>query len=150
MPRDAERAALMAEARALDTLNKELEKHRASAEKSLAEARTLLARREAALEEERASSAALHGALAQARLELEIALERNRVAAAHRPPSSRRRQLGHHVRDVHRPRAKAVRKKPRTSPQPVGANTRKARQPPRSKQHKAQRVVRLSKRRSTR
>jgi hypothetical protein len=78
--RDAERAALVAETRALDTLNRELQKHRASAEKSLAEARALLARREAALDEERANAAAADQALMQTRLALEVALERQRLA----------------------------------------------------------------------
>jgi hypothetical protein len=49
----AERDALEAEAKALQTLNQELQRHRATADKSLAEARALLSRREAALEEER-------------------------------------------------------------------------------------------------
>ena len=50
---DAERDALRAEAKALLPLNQELQRHRGSAEKSLAETRALLMRREAALEEER-------------------------------------------------------------------------------------------------
>ena len=78
--REAERAALVAETRALDTLNRELQKHRASAEKSLAEARALLARREAALDQERANAAAADQALMQTRLALEVALERQRLA----------------------------------------------------------------------
>jgi len=41
----AERDALEAEAKALQTLNQELQRHRATAEKSLAEARALLSRR---------------------------------------------------------------------------------------------------------
>jgi hypothetical protein len=48
-----ERDSLAAEAKALQTLNQELERHRSTAEKSLAEARALLSRREAALEQER-------------------------------------------------------------------------------------------------
>jgi hypothetical protein len=49
----AERDSLEAEAKALQTLNQELQRHRSTAEKSLAEARALLSRREAALEDER-------------------------------------------------------------------------------------------------
>ena len=94
--RDAERTALVAETRALDTLNKELQKHRASAEKSLAEARALLARREAALDEERANAAATDQALMQTRLALEVALERQRLApsrVALRPRARRPRRM---------------------------------------------------------
>jgi hypothetical protein len=86
----AERDALEAEAKALQTLNQELQRHRSTAEKSLAEARALLARREAALDEERARGASLDQALAQARLELEVVLERQRLAPAREPQLSRK------------------------------------------------------------
>jgi len=76
----AERAALEAEAKALQILNQELQRHRATAEKSLAEARALLSRREAALEEERSRAASLEQALVQTRMELEVQLERQRLA----------------------------------------------------------------------
>jgi hypothetical protein len=76
----AERDSLEAEASALQTLNQELQRHRVTAEKSLAEARALLSRREAALEEERSRAASLEQALVQARMELEIQLERQRLA----------------------------------------------------------------------
>jgi len=75
----AERDALEAEAKALETLNHELQRHRSTAEKSLAEARALLSRREAALEEERSRAAGLEQALVQARMELEVQLERQRL-----------------------------------------------------------------------
>jgi len=75
----AERDALEAEAKALQTLNQELQRHRSTAEKSLAEARALLSRREAALEEERSRAASLEQALVQARMELEVLLERRRL-----------------------------------------------------------------------
>jgi hypothetical protein len=78
----AERDALEAEAKALQTLNQELQRHRSTAEKSLAEARALLSRREAALEEERSRAASLEQALVQARMELEVQLERQRLAPA--------------------------------------------------------------------
>ena len=86
----AERDSLEAEAKALQTLNQELQRHRSTAEKSLAEARALLARREAALDEERARGASLDQALAQARLELEVALERRRLAPAREPQRQRK------------------------------------------------------------
>jgi len=91
----AERDVLAAEGKALQTLNQELQRHRSTAEKSLAEARALLSRREAALEEERSRAAALEQALAQTRLELEVANERHRLAAAKRPTtrSERRSRL---------------------------------------------------------
>jgi hypothetical protein len=76
----AERDSLEAEAKALQTLNQELQRHRSTAEKSLAEARALLSRREAALEEERLRAASLEQALVQARMELEVQLERQRLA----------------------------------------------------------------------
>lgn len=78
----AERDALEADAKALETLNQELQRHRATAEKSLAEARALLSRREAALEEERSRAASLEQALVRARMELEVLLERQRLAPA--------------------------------------------------------------------
>jgi hypothetical protein len=74
----AERDALEAESKALQTLNQELQRHRSTAEKSLAEARALLSRREAALEEERSRAASLEQALVQARMEFEVLLERRR------------------------------------------------------------------------
>jgi len=89
----AERDALAAEAKALVTLNQELQRHRASVEKSLAETRALLVRREAALEHERAESSEREQALAQTRMELEVARERLRLAPPHaRPAGSRRPQ----------------------------------------------------------
>jgi hypothetical protein len=50
----------------------------------------LLARREAALEEERARGASVDQALAQARIELEVALERFRLAPERAPPRQRK------------------------------------------------------------
>jgi hypothetical protein len=92
----AERDALDAEAKALQTLNQELQRHRSTAEKSLAEARALLSRREAALEEERSRTASLEQALMQARMELEVPMERRRLApprtAAPTPPRKRKRR----------------------------------------------------------
>jgi hypothetical protein len=78
-PTAAERNSLEAETKALQTLNQELQRLRAAAEKSLAEARALLCRREAALEEERSRAASLDQALARARMELEVLLERRRL-----------------------------------------------------------------------
>jgi hypothetical protein len=91
---ETERGFLQAQAKALETLNQELQRHRASAEKSLAETRALLARREAALDEERSRTASLDQALAQARLDLEVALERQRIAPAReRLKSTRSRKI---------------------------------------------------------
>jgi chromosome segregation ATPase len=96
----AERDALDAEAKALQTLNQELQRHRATAEKSLAEVRALLSRREAALDEERSRSASLDQALVQARMELEVLAERRGLAPA-------------------RPAATATSRKPKRPKQPA-------------------------------
>ena len=128
--RDAERAALVAETKAADTLNKELRKHRAIAEQSLAEARALLARREAALDEERANVAGLEQALAQTRLELEVALERQRLARVRLvvsrsggPPAKRRKVAirAGTKRPARRPRAAKQKRS--------GAKTARSKQP---------------------
>ena len=111
--RDAERAALVAESKAVDTLNKELRKHRASAEQSLAEARALLARRDAALEEERANVAVLDQALALTRLELEVALERQRLARTRAPAPPRTRRGRTRPRPAHHSGTKAGRQAPK-------------------------------------
>jgi hypothetical protein len=104
---EAGRDALEAEAKALQTLNQELQRHRSTAEKSLAEARALLSRREAALIEERSRAASLEQALVQARMELEVLLERRRLApprtAASPPPRKPKRRK--------RPAARTTKKK---------------------------------------
>jgi len=79
--KDAERAALAAEIKALETLNKELEKIRASATKSAADTRALLLRSEAAREAAFAQITDLEAEIAHLRLELEIARERDRLKA---------------------------------------------------------------------
>jgi hypothetical protein len=86
---EAERDAFAAEAKALRTLNKELQRQRSSAEQSLAETRALLSRREAALEEERLRNAELGEALVQVRLKLEVAEERRKLAQVSRAATSR-------------------------------------------------------------
>lgn len=119
----AERAALIAESKALTILNKELRHQSASAERSLVETRALLARREAAQQEDRATIVALEQALAQTRIELEIALERQRLASArtarHRPPArpakSTRRPPNIKRAIAPKRRAPDVRKKPKPS-----------------------------------
>jgi hypothetical protein len=77
--KEAERSALEAERKSLDVLNQELRRQRAQAEKAATDTRALLNRREAALEEERSRAQGLEQALAETRLELEIALERMRL-----------------------------------------------------------------------
>ena len=77
----AERSALAAETTALKLLNEELHRHRATAEQALAEARALLLRREAALEDERARAAEVERTLAHARMELALLTERVRIRA---------------------------------------------------------------------
>jgi hypothetical protein len=103
----AERDALDAEAKALQTLNQEFQRHRSTAEKSLAEARALLSRREAALEEERSRAASLEQALVQARMELEVQLERQRLAAPRTAISTPSRSPKHRKKPATRtPKAK--------------------------------------------
>jgi chromosome segregation ATPase len=106
----AERDALEAEAKALQTLNQELQRHRSTAEKSLAEARALLSRREAALEEERSRAASLEQALVQARMEVEVLLERRRLTPPHTPVPGPSRK----VKRRKRPAARALTAKRRT------------------------------------
>jgi hypothetical protein len=96
--RAAEHDALAAQRKVLETLNQELQRHRASAEKALAETRAMLARREAALDEERARAAALEQTLAQTTLELEVSRERLRLAAARAPAAPRRRPVRKHAK----------------------------------------------------
>jgi hypothetical protein len=106
----AERDALVAEAKVLQTLNQELQRHRTTAEKSLAEARALLSRREAALEEERSRAASLDQTLVQARMELEVLLERRRLGEAPSPAVAKSRELPKRKRPARRP-ASSKRKK---------------------------------------
>ena len=73
---EAERDGLFAQNNALEILNHELQRHRASAERSLAETRALLSRREGALEVGREQIAELEMALVTARMELEAAIQR--------------------------------------------------------------------------
>jgi Plasmid replication region DNA-binding N-term len=121
----AEREALEAEATALQTLNQELQRHRGTAEKSLAEARALLSRREAALEEERSRAASLEQALVQARMELAVVLERQRLAparaAAPTPPRNPKRRK--------RPAARAARAKRKSGAKRRPAKNSSSRQP---------------------
>jgi hypothetical protein len=103
----AERNALHAQAKARQTLNGELQSHRATAEKSLAEAPALLTRREAALEEERSRAASLHQALAQARMEFEVLLERRRLSSTRAESAgSRRKQKERKRTTAHGPKVK--------------------------------------------
>jgi chromosome segregation ATPase len=113
----AERDSLEAEAKALQTLNQELQRHRTTAEKSLAEARALLSRREAALEEERSRAASLEQALVQARMELEVQLERQRLAPSRAAVPTPTRKL----RKLKQPAARAAKAKRK-----IGAKRRTA------------------------
>ena len=79
---DAERETLLAQNKALEILNHELQRHQASVERSLAEARALLSRREGALEVGREQIAELEMALATARMEWEAAAQRQTARAA--------------------------------------------------------------------
>jgi hypothetical protein len=108
--RKAENLSLVAQAKALEALNAELQRHRASAERSLAETRALLARREAALEEERTRLATLELVLAKTRLDLEIALERRRLSVASRQSKTARRRASKPVKPAKRAKAATSRR----------------------------------------
>jgi Plasmid replication region DNA-binding N-term len=108
--KEAERSALEADRKSLDVLNQELKRQRTMAEKALADTRALLNRREAALEEERSRTSQLEQTLAGTRLELEIALERIRLARPGRNSPRGERPRPHGPKRVARkkgqPRAK--------------------------------------------
>jgi hypothetical protein len=126
---EAERGSLEAQAKALETLNHEMQRHRASAERSLAETRALLARREAALDEERSRAAALEQALAQSRLELEVALERQRLAPLQaRTSRLPRRAKRQRSRSSLRPKSKV---RPRAVGRTKGPRSKRRASPPR-------------------
>jgi hypothetical protein len=98
--------------KALQTLNQELQRHRSTAEKSLAEARALLSRREAAVEEERSRAASLEQALAQARLELEVLLERRRLGPSSALAPSVRKKRKRPAASPANPKRNKVAKRP--------------------------------------
>jgi chromosome segregation ATPase len=105
---EAERGSLLAQIAALEVLNRELQHHRASAERSLAEARALLSRREGAVESGREQIAVLEQALATSRTELEVVLAQQRSPAAFMG-AERRAAMAQKT-----PAAKRVRKKKRS------------------------------------
>ena len=130
----AERDALEAEGKALQTLNQEFQRHRSTAEKSLAEARALLSRREAALAEERSRSASLEQALVQARMELEVLLERQRLAplrsaapTTRQTPKRRKRSAARTTKAKRKLGAKRQRAKESSSRKPVKRAPRRVR-----------------------
>ena len=75
----AERDSLVADAKALQTLNQDLQRQRSTSEKSLAEARALLSHRDAALGKKRFRAASLEQALVKTRMEPEALLDRRRI-----------------------------------------------------------------------
>lgn len=79
-----QRDAAMAQSSALQTLNSELTRQRASAERALVDTRALLMRREAALEEERAARLQLEQEVATLRLQVQYAAARRSVASTMR------------------------------------------------------------------
>lgn len=69
---EAEVAALRAQVKALEALNQELRRHRATTEQALAEAKALLAHREAAAAEDRDRLVALEAALTAKRMQHDL------------------------------------------------------------------------------
>jgi hypothetical protein len=137
----AERDSSETEAKVLQTLNQELQRHRTTAEKSLADARALLTRREAALEEERSRAASLEQALVRARMELEVLLERRRLtpprtaaSMPRRKPKRRKRPAARTTKSKRKTAAKRVSPKQTGSTMPVNRAPRRDR--PRNRRRK--------------
>ena len=82
---EAELGALKAQVRALETLNQELRRHRATTEKALIEAKALLSHRETTASEDRERRVELEAALMAAKLELEVLRARQRRVASTKP-----------------------------------------------------------------
>ena len=82
---EAELGALKAQVKALETLNQELRRHRATTEKALIEVQALLSHREATASEDRERLVELEAALTAARLEVEVLRARQRRATPKRP-----------------------------------------------------------------
>ena len=113
--RSAEHAGLVAEARSLDTLVKELRRQRGTTEQSLADARALLRRREAELEELRLELSAIQESLTHTALERDVIRERLTL----RPTAGGRRVKSARRAALRRPKASSastrasVKRKPR-------------------------------------
>ena len=112
---EAERDSLLAQNKALEVLNQELQRHRASAERSLAEARALLSRREGALESAREQMAKLQQALAASRMQLEVTLALQRATVAPSVAGSTARRERKRAVRIPRTRVSAKSRKNRTS-----------------------------------
>lgn len=124
----SQRDAAMAQASALQTLNAELTRHRTTAERSLAEARALLMRREASLEEERAAKA--DHEREKSALGLESAILRERLAQVRaRAPRTVRISTKSKKANA-RPRSRIIVKVPRERKRPksVGRKRRRSRE----------------------
>jgi hypothetical protein len=86
---DGDRDLARADAQAVDTVNQELSRHRASAERALAEARALLARQGAAEELERQRSTELRCDLAAVPLDRHVPTGRRRLSTRSPRPAGR-------------------------------------------------------------
>ena len=146
---EAERDSLLAQNKALEVLNQELQRHRASADRSLAETRALLSRREGTLEVGREQIAVLEQALAASRTELEIVLARQRYLApslgterlaprkARRAARAKKKLVASGVRKKRNQKAKPVFKKNQTPPKRTVKKTPKKATPKRRSIRKA-------------
>lgn|GEM_PF-3247557 len=128
---EMERVSLSAQISALETLNAELQRHRASAELSLADARALLARREAAFDEMQVQLAGLTKSLAAARMNLEVEKSRREMRPTRQPRTERQRFPARRIRLMKLKQAKArlpggTRSKKRTARQPNKATRSEA------------------------
>jgi len=122
----AEGDALEAEAKALQALKQEPQRHRSTAEASFAEARALLSRREAALEAERSRAASLEQALVQARRDAEMLFERQRLAPARTASSTPSRK----PKWPKRPPARTTKQRQKIGASRPRANESSSRTPP--------------------
>ena len=105
---EAELAGLKAHVKALETLNQELRRHRATTEKALIEAKALLSHREVTASEDRERLVELEAALTAVGLEVELLRARKRRAAT--APAA--------VATPRRPRAKPFGPKPTNRAKP--------------------------------
>ena len=114
---EAELEALKAQVEALETLNQELRRHRATTEKALIEAKALLSHRETTASEDRERLVELEAALTAARLEVEVLRARQRRVVTAAPAV---------VPTPKRPRAKPSRTETtkRAKPKKVARNSK--------------------------
>ncbi len=139
---EAELEAIKAQVKALETINLELRRHRATTEKALVEAKALLSHREASAAEDRERLIELEAALTAARLELEVLRARKGRSAPTAPGAAETRRRTR--AKPSRPKS-AKRARPKTATRTGKAKPKEKAVPRRSKtrqtdSHKARRA----------